>query len=71
MGDFHKSQFACYVSSVGQADLKWINKNTVEITSPKVLNEGRSRFNCTAPSISSPSDYFWFSQPWVIEAPKP
>ncbi len=71
MGDFHKSQFACYVSSVGQADLKWITKNTVEITSPKVLNKGRSRFNCTAPSISSPGDYFWFSQPWVIEASKP
>jgi len=71
MGDFHKSQFACYVSSVGQADLNWNNKNTVEITSPKALNKGRSRFNCTAPSISNPGSYFWFSQPWVIERAKP
>ncbi len=67
MGDFHKTQFACYVSSVGQANLTWINENTVEITSPKALNKGRSRFNCTAPSIEKPSSYYWFSQPWVIQ----
>ena len=67
MGDFHKSQFACYVSSVGQANLTWINKNTVEVTSPKALTKGRSRFNCTAPAINNAGSYFWFSQPWVIE----
>jgi peptidoglycan/xylan/chitin deacetylase (PgdA/CDA1 family) len=67
MGDFHKTQFACYVSSVGQANLNWINKNTVEVTSPKALNKGRSRFNCTAPSIAVPDSYYWFSQPWVIQ----
>ncbi|GAA59717.1 hypothetical protein P20652_1581 [Pseudoalteromonas sp. BSi20652] len=67
MDDFHKTQFACYVSSVGQADLTWINENTVEITSPKILNKGRSRFNCTAPSIKKPSSYYWFSQPWVLQ----
>ncbi|WP_338364028.1 polysaccharide deacetylase family protein [uncultured Pseudoalteromonas sp.] len=67
MGDFHKSQFACYVSSVGQAKLTWINDSTVQINSPKALNKGRSRFNCTAPSIEHPGSYYWFSQPWVIQ----
>lgn len=67
MGDFHKSQFACYVSSVGQAKLTWINDTTVKIDSPKALNKGRSRFNCTAPSIEFPGSYYWFSQPWVIQ----
>ncbi|AQP99600.1 polysaccharide deacetylase [Pseudoalteromonas aliena] len=67
MGGFHKTQFACYVSSIGQANLNWINKNTVEVTSPQALKKGRSRFNCTAPSIESPSSYYWFSQPWVIQ----
>jgi poly-beta-1,6-N-acetyl-D-glucosamine N-deacetylase len=67
MGDFHKSQFACYVSSVGQASLSWLNKTTVEITSPQQLHKGRSRFNCTAPAINEAGSYFWFSQPWVIE----
>ena len=67
MGDFHKSQFACYVSSVGQAKLTWINDTTVKIDSPKALNKGRSRFNCTATSIEHPGSYYWFSQPWVIQ----
>ncbi|XQF89310.1 polysaccharide deacetylase family protein [Pseudoalteromonas espejiana] len=67
MGDFHKSQFACYVSSVGQAKLTWINDSTVQIDSPKALNKGRSRFNCTAPSIAHAGSYYWFSQPWVIQ----
>ena len=67
MGSFHKTQFACYVSSIGQANLNWINKNTVEVTSPQALKKGRSRFNCTAPSIENPSSYYWFSQPWVIQ----
>ncbi len=67
MGDFHKSQFACYVSSVGQAKLTWVNDTTVKINSPKALNKGRSRFNCTAPSIEHPGSYYWFSQPWVIQ----
>ena len=64
--DFHKSQFACYVSSVGQANLNWLDDSTVEITSPKQLKKGRSRFNCTAPSIKQAGSYYWFSQPWVI-----
>ncbi len=64
--DFHKSQFACYVSSVGQDNLNWLDDSTVEITSPKQLNKGRSRFNCTAPSIKQAGNYYWFSQPWVI-----
>ena len=67
MGDFHKSQFACYVSSVGQAKLTWVNDTSVKINSPKALNKGRSRFNCTAPSIEHPGSYYWFSQPWVIQ----
>ncbi|WP_404342071.1 polysaccharide deacetylase family protein [Pseudoalteromonas mariniglutinosa] len=64
--DFHKSQFACYVSGIGPAHLKWLTTDTVEITSPKKLKKGRSRFNCTAPSISKHPNYYWFSQPWVI-----
>ena len=66
MQDFHKSQFACYVSGIGQADLTWLSKDTVKITSPEKLKKGRSRFNCTAPSIAKKGSYYWFSQPWVI-----
>lgn len=65
--DFHKSQFACYISSVGQATLTWVDEYTVTVTSPQHLNKGRSRFNCTAPSIKYNPSYYWFSQPWVIK----
>lgn len=66
MGDFHKSQLACYVSGVGQAELNWINDDTVVVNSSKKLSRGRSRFNCTAPSKKHKGSYYWFSQPWVI-----
>lgn len=66
MGDFHKSQLACYVSGIGQAKLDWTSEDTVRVSSPKKLAQGRSRFNCTAPSKSHQGSYYWFSQPWVI-----
>lgn len=66
MTDFHKSQLACYVSGIGQAKLEWTAADTVSVNSPKPLNTGRSRFNCTAPSITNKDSYYWFSQPWVI-----
>jgi len=67
MKDFNKSQFACYVSGFGKADLNWVNETTVKVTSKKTLYKGRSRFNCTAPSIKHSGSYYWFSQPWVIK----
>jgi hypothetical protein len=76
--DFYKSQFACYVSGQGKSDLKWLGKKTVEadesdyvksveISPEKPLSKGRSRYNCTAPSISKKGHFYWFSQPWVVE----
>ncbi|WMO15556.1 polysaccharide deacetylase family protein [Pseudoalteromonas piscicida] len=65
--DFHQSQFACYVSGVGQAELTWLSETSVRIQTPKALSIGRSRYNCTAPSIKDTGRYYWFSQPWVIE----
>ncbi|PCK29953.1 polysaccharide deacetylase family protein [Pseudoalteromonas piscicida] len=64
--DFHTSQFTCYVSGVGQAELEWQSENRVRIQTPKALTLGRSRYNCTAPSIKDAGRYYWFSQPWVI-----
>jgi len=73
--DFNKSQFACYVSGQGKANIKWLDnksvkqtiKKSVEISPIKDLGKGRSRYNCTAPSISKKGHFYWFSQPWVIE----
>ena len=63
---FQNTQFACFVSGVGAATLKWINDSTVSVTSPKKLPVGRSRYNCTAPVKSLPGTYYWYSQPWVV-----
>lgn len=76
--DFYKSQFACYVSGQGKATIKWLdnkaaesglpnNVKSVEISPKKPLGKGRSRYNCTAPSISKKGHFYWFSQPWVVK----
>ncbi|WP_063378273.1 polysaccharide deacetylase family protein [Pseudoalteromonas luteoviolacea] len=66
--DFYQSQFACFVSGVGKAELTWNSKKNVQVTSPKALPEGRSRYNCTAPSKTHKGHFYWFSQPWVIQS---
>ncbi|WP_440056253.1 polysaccharide deacetylase family protein [Pseudoalteromonas sp. T1lg65] len=63
---FHQSQFACYVSGIGQATINWLSPRTVTVRSPKPLAAGRTRYNCTAPKKGSTGSYLWFSQPWVI-----
>lgn len=65
--DFYQSQFACFVSGVGKAELTWQDKNTVQVKTPKALGNGRSRYNCTAPSKTHKGQFYWFSQPWVVE----
>lgn len=65
--DFYQSQFACFVSGIGRAELKWINDNRVSITTPEAIKKGRTRYNCTAPSIKSSGQFYWFSQPWVLQ----
>ncbi|WP_125721752.1 polysaccharide deacetylase family protein [Pseudoalteromonas rubra] len=64
--DFYQSQFACFVSGAGKAELTWQGDKTVTITTPKPLSNGRSRYNCTAPSKKQSGQFYWYSQPWVI-----
>lgn len=65
---FHQSQFACYVTGQDLADIKWIDKTTVEVSAKKPLKNGRSRYNCTAPTKQDPSRYFWYSQQWLVKS---
>ncbi|ATC96095.1 polysaccharide deacetylase family protein [Pseudoalteromonas tunicata] len=65
--DFRKAVFQCFISADNQAILTWHNTNQVTITAVNKLKLGRTRFNCTAPSIKHSGQYYWFSQPWVIE----
>ncbi len=65
--DFNASQLACFTSSGERAKLTWTDANSVNVTSPSPLARGRSRYNCTAPSISRAGRFYWFSQPWLVQ----
>lgn len=67
--DFHKSQLNCYISGIGKQMIEWKSDNEFMIHYNKPLPIGRVRSNCTAPSISKPGRYYWYSKPWFILQP--
>ena len=64
--DFNPSQLNCYISGLGRQKINWQNDNSFTINFTKDLPTGRVRCNCTAPSISKPGRYYWYSKPWFI-----
>jgi peptidoglycan/xylan/chitin deacetylase (PgdA/CDA1 family) len=64
--DFNKSQVNCYISGLGRQELEWQENNSFVINFSSPLPIGRVRVNCTAPSISKPGRYYWYSKPWFI-----
>lgn len=62
--DFRKQQLRCFAGSEVLEPV-WLNDNTFEVTASKALNRGRSRYNCTAPSLSKKGYFYWYSQPWL------
>ena len=66
--DMHASQIQCFASGEGaipteaKAESGVIHLHT-QATRP--MTSGRSRYNCTAPSISQPGRFYWYSQLWV------
>lgn len=64
--DFHQSQLNCYVTGIGKQEIEWISDDSFSIVFNTPLSVGRVRSNCTAPSISQPGRFYWFSKPWFI-----
>ncbi|MEW6989843.1 polysaccharide deacetylase family protein [Colwelliaceae bacterium 6441] len=64
--DFRQSQLNCYVSGIGRQKIEWQANNSFLINFSDPLPIGRVRANCTAPSISQPGRYYWYSKPWFI-----
>jgi len=64
--DFIPAQLNCYISGLGKQKIEWLNKGSFKITYSEPLPVGRVRCNCTAPSISEPGRYYWYSKPWFI-----
>ncbi|WP_257281694.1 MULTISPECIES: polysaccharide deacetylase family protein [unclassified Endozoicomonas] len=65
-GNYQKQQLNCYVSGQGRAELKWLDKEKTRFTTQakSPLPVGRSRYNCTAPSMDG-RHYYWFSHQWL------
>lgn len=64
--DFNPEELHCYISGLGRQNIKWQGDEMFTIDYSAPLPSGRVRCNCTAPSISEPSRYYWFSKPWFI-----
>lgn len=62
--DFRPAQVNCFIRSQ-PADIEWVDDTTMRIQTDEPLNIGRSRYNCTAPSISKPGRFYWYSQQWI------
>lgn len=59
--DVRLDAFACYFKG---EKLKFIgNENTVNVKVDHTTEPGRARINCTAPSKTYPSRYYWYSYP--------
>jgi len=64
--DFNPSQVNCYISGLGRQKVEWLTDDSFTINYSAPLPIGRVRCNCTAPSISEPGRYYWYSKPWFI-----
>lgn len=62
--DFRKQQLRCFAGSE-VLEPTWLDDNTFEVRASKPVNRGRSRYNCTAPSLSKKGYFYWYSQPWL------
>lgn len=65
-GDFQKNQLKCYASNAGEITVEWLDEAQTRFTTvtPNSLPVGRSRYNCTAPSMDG-RRYYWYSHQWL------
>lgn len=62
--DFSRTQFNCYFNGERVAT-SW-QGDKVRVSSDHEIKPGRSRTNCTVPSINQAGRYYWHSQPWFV-----
>jgi len=65
--DYSKKRLACYASGQGRIQAQWHPKdrNELIVTANEKLNPGRTKFNCTAPSLSKNGVFYWYSFLWM------
>lgn len=62
--DIINTQLTCYYQ--GQVQPVKLDDQRITIRLTKALTPGRSRLNCTAPSVAQPGRYYWYSKPWFL-----
>lgn len=63
-GPYRRRQLRCYVPGQESAEIEW-HDDVARIRAREPLKSGRSKFNCTAPSIAEPGVYYWYSHLWI------
>ncbi len=63
--DFLTQQVQCFASN-GESEVRWQGQQYFELHLKSPLKTGRTKANCTAPSVSKPGRFYWFSLPWFV-----
>ncbi|PTC00701.1 polysaccharide deacetylase [Thalassospira xiamenensis] len=63
--DFYRASFQCFIG--GEVVKPTWEGTTFSVSAQQPIPVGRSRYNCTVPSIAGEGRYYWYSQPWVRE----
>ena len=65
--DIHLAEVACYATGQGRMTLRWQDNAMREfvIQPSEPLGTGRTRVNCTAPSMRNNGVYYWYGYLWM------
>lgn len=71
--DMNQRYFACYWQGKAlplRVESKIEQQILIKVDLDVVLTPGRKRLNCTVPSLSEPSRYYWYSKPIFVATSK-
>jgi peptidoglycan/xylan/chitin deacetylase (PgdA/CDA1 family) len=65
--DYSKGTLACYASNQGRINVEWVDHElgVVRVRANEALAPGRSKYNCTARSMSEDDVFYWYSWLWM------
>lgn len=63
-GPYDRERLRCYVSGQPPADIGW-QGDEATIRAERPVPPGRSKFNCTAPSMQQSGVFYWYSYLWI------
>lgn len=63
-GAYRRDALRCYVAGQDPAQIDW-HGDVAQIRAQRPLGPGRSKFNCTAPSVAGAGVYYWYSHLWI------